>query len=313
MAPRTAPRITDRRIVEFAQRRHDIVTVEQLRSLGVTPSGVRTRHEARLLHLQYRGVYCVGRARPTREGRWLAAVLACGDGAVLSHRSAGALWGVVRTDRPRVDVTMPTRNGPPAGRRIARHRPRRPLEPHEVTTLRGIRVTTVARTLLDLADELDERGLARAVERAEELRVFDLVAIEAIVAAHAGRRKTGRLVRALERYDPAPTRSELERMFLALCAAEGIVRPRVNEVVAGLEVDFFWPGSGFAVEADGFATHGTRAAFERDRRRDGILALAGVTCRRFSHRQVRHELAFVAAVVRAGLSSRATGHRRSVP
>jgi len=307
VAPRTAPKIIDRRIVEFAQRRHDIVTVEQLRSLGVTPSGVRTRHEARLLHLQHRAVYSVGRKHPTREGRWLAAVLACGDGAVLSHRSAGALWGVIRVDGVRVDVTMPTRSGPPPGRRILRHRPRRPLQPHEITTLAGIPVTTVARTLLDLADELDDRALARAVERAEELRVFDLTAVEAVVGAHAGRRKAGRLVRALELYDPAPARSELERMFLALCAQEGIPRPQVNADVAGLEVDFCWAQRAFAVETDGFATHGTRTAFERDRRRDGILALAGVTCRRFSHRQVRRERAFVAAVIRAGLGEASAG------
>ena len=310
MAPRTAPRITDRRIIDLAQRHHDIVSLEQLRSLGVTPSGVRTRHDARLLHLQHRGVYSVGRRHATRYGRWLAAVLACGDGAVLSHRSAGAAWGVVRRDGARIDVTMPTRNGPPPGRRIARRRPRRPLQPHEVTTVAGIPVTTVAPALLDLADELDDRALAAAVERAEELRVFDLVAVEAVVGDHAGRRKTGRLVRALELYDPAPTRSELERMFLVLCAEEGIPRPQVNEDVAGLEVDFFWPQSAFAVETDGFATHGTRAAFERDRRRDGIMALAGVTCRRFTHRQVGRERGWVAAVVRAGLGSAGRGSLR---
>ena len=313
MAPRTAPQILDRRLLAFAERHQDIASLAQLSALGLTEAHVRARLDAGLLHRQHQGVYSVGRRHPSRDGRWLAAVLACGDGAVLSHLSAAALHGILRTDRARVDVTMPTRNGPPSSRRIARHRPRRPLQPHEITTCRGISVTTVARTLLDLADLLDERALARAVERAEELRVFDLVAVEAVLVAHSGRRRAGRLVRALTTFDPAPTRSELERRFLVLCEEHDLPRPEVNAHLAGLEVDFHWPAHAFVVETDGFATHGTRAAFERDRRRDGQLALHGVTTQRFTHRQVTREPAFVAAVVRALLGLSEGGASGSCP
>lgn len=199
-------------------------------------------------------------------------------------------------------MTLPTRNGRRRRRGIAVHRPRRALAPHERTFVDGIWTTTVARTLLDVAATEDERTLRRMIERSEELRTFDLRAVEEVLAEHAGRRSALRLARALLAVEPAPTRSELERLFLDLCRDHGLPRPAVNAVVAGLEVDFLWPEVRLVAETDGFATHGTRAAFERDRERDARLALAGFAVRRFTHRQVTRDAPFVAQVVAASLA-----------
>ena len=292
---------------ELAARHHDVLTRAQLLALGMTKGGIEVRVAAGRLHRQHRGVYAVGRRRLTRRGRWLAAVRAAGRCAVLSHFSAAVLWGLLTGDRPRVDVTLPWRNGRERRPGIALHRPVRPLGPEEVTVVEGIPVTTVARTLYDIAGSESPRRLRRAIERSVELRLFDLMEVEAIIARNPGRPNACRLVAALDLGDPAPTRSGLERRFLELCRTHGLPMPAVNAPVEGLEVDFWWPSAGLVVETDGFATHGTRAAFERDRRRDAQLALAGLTVRRFSHRQVTREPALVARVVSASFSARGAG------
>lgn len=298
MAPRTRSQDLDRRISDFAADRHDVVSYQELIALGLRKGGIETRVAAGHLHVKHRGVFAVGRSRLTAEGAWRAAVLACGRGAVLSQASGAALWGLRPDRRGRIDVTIPTRNGRGRRRGLAIHRPRRALTAAEITVHNGIPVTTPARTLLDLADVVGPQALRRAIERAETLRLFDLRAIEAVIAQHAGRRKASRLVQALARFDPAPTRSELERLFLELCTDHGLPRPSVNVLLAGYEVDFYWPDAALVVETDGFATHGTRAAFERDRERDAALATAGLTVQRFSHRQVTRQATTVAETVR---------------
>jgi very-short-patch-repair endonuclease len=301
MAPRTPQQHIDRLVVELAARQHDVIALEQLRALGLENGAIDVRLAAGWLTPLHRGVFAVGRRRPTREGRFLAAVLACGPGAALSHRSAAVLLGLLPDDGVRVDVTIATRNGRRRRDGIAVHRPRRAPTDEEVTVVDGIPVTSWARTLLDLAAVVPQRRLARALERSEELRLFDLPTIEGLLAAHCGRRSAVRVVRALELWDPVPTRSELERMFFALCAEHGLPRPQVNTPIGDLTVDFTWPGSSLVVETDGYATHGTRAAFERDRARDATLALAGYVTQRFSRRQVKREPVLVAATVRARL------------
>jgi very-short-patch-repair endonuclease len=231
----------------------------------------------------------------------MAAVLACGRGAVLSHRSAAALLGLRPTSRARIDVTTPHR----AGRRRAG------IDAHagnlcdrDKATIRGIPCTTVAPTLLDLADVVDRRDVERACEQAETLRLLDLGALQDVLARADGRRGAPILRGILADFDPTATltRTELEKRFLALCRGAGIPAPRVNAWVPlkgdGFEVDFSWPDQRLIVEVDGYRTHGTRAAFERDRGRDRLLTLAGWRVIRFTWRHLVREPDEVADTVR---------------
>ena len=199
----------------------------------------------------HRGVFAVGHPPLTREARWMGAVLACGDGAGLSHACATALWEIRPYSGSWIDVTVPSRGGRASRDRIRLHRSST-LRADDVTTHRGIPVTTVARTLLDVAATLREPSLARTVEQTEIRRLFDLTAVEQTLARNPNHPGAKRLRRALELYrDDELTRSELEKVFLALCDAHGIPRPLVNHIVEGKEVDFFWPDQRLIVETDG--------------------------------------------------------------
>ncbi len=304
MRPRTPPQALDRRLAAFGDDHHDIASREQLTALGMSAGQIEARLAGGRLHAVHRGVYAIGRRQLSEHGLMLAAVLAGGPGAVLSHRSAAALWAMAAGPGPsRVDVTLPTRNGRARRPGLAIDRPRRSVGPSELAERDRIPVTTPARTLLDLAATGRPGDLARTVERAEQQRVFDLRAIEQVIADHAGTRGAARLVRALGVADPAPTRQELERRFLALCREHGLPRPEVNVIVCGLEVDFLWRGRGVIAETDGFGTHGTRAAFERDRERDAALQVAGFRVVRFTYRHVTRDPAGVAATVAALLGA----------
>jgi very-short-patch-repair endonuclease len=231
-------------------------------------------------------VYAVGHTVLTRNGVLTAAVLACGEGAVLSHRSAAELWRI----GPRsalIDVTAAV------DRRVQGvicHRAA--LE--ERSTLEGIPVTTPARTIIDLADVLTARGLERAVDEAEYLRL-DLSGLEPIL----GRRGAGALARLLTEWrTESRTRSELEEVFIALCAEHGLERPEVNVHVEGSERDFLWRGARLVVEVDGAQAHRTRRAFERDRLRDAELTAAGYRVMRFTQRRLEREPGAVAGLLR---------------
>ena len=289
----------DRAIAALASRQHGLVTRAQLRALGLGDSAVSHRAAVGRLHRVHRGVYAVGhRVLPSR-GAWMAATLACGSGAVLSHTSAAALWEIRPTDGV-VHVTVPTAGG--------RRRPglcihRDPsLGPDEVSTRDRIGVTTVPRTLLDLAGMLPPRALQRALDQAVVIRRIDLSFVDAVVA----RQRVSRPGTTL-------TRSDLEERFLAVCEAHDLPRPQVNRRVAGLEVDFLFSDARLVVETDGWRFHGTRAAFERDRNRDARLTRAGYRTLRFTHRQLeadaRAVAATVAAAMRATAASRTAGRR----
>ena len=255
-------------------------------------------HAARVgrLHRLHPGVYAVGHTALSREARWLAAVLACGPGAVLSYRDAAALHGVRTNNRSRIDVTTPNR-GRKAHPGVDVHRTRR-LQPHETCTRRAIPATTLNRTIVDLAD--DRRiDLEAVLHQAEINRQLDLSSLGAAVDDATGRRGQRRLQRLIATLDPAPpTRRELERIFLRLCRDHDIPRPDVNTVVGGYEVDFHWPSHRLIVETDGRATHLTRRAFEADRARDEVLTVAGYRVVRFTWRRVTEEPDAVAATLR---------------
>jgi hypothetical protein len=238
------------------------------------------------LHPIHRSVYAVGYRRLAVKGRWVAAVLACGPGALLSHRSAAALWGFRATGAASVDVTVRAGNRAPRpgiAIHLTRHLPDVEVAKHE-----AIPVTSVARTLLDLAGLLSPTQLQRAVAETDRLELLDLGTLDLALDRGRGRRGTRALRAVLEAHrSPAPiTRSELERRFLDLCRAAGLPLPSLNAFVAGLEVDAVWPRAHVVVELDGFAYHRDRVAFERDRERDAMLQLAGYRVLRFTHRRL---------------------------
>jgi REase_MTES_1575 len=229
----------------------------------------------------------------------MAAVLAGGDGALLSHRAAAALWGIAATANARIDVT--TVNSRRRNPRITFHHARR-LDDDNRTMHEGVPVTTVARTLLDLAEVLKRRQLERALEEAERLRLLDLKALEDVCARNNGRRGIKPLRAALADLGPPPdTRSELERLFIDVCAEAGLPPPTLNRVVAGFEVDAVWPTSKLVVELDGYAFHRTRHAFERDRERDMALQLAGYRVLRVTHRRLARDADAVMKALRGAL------------
>jgi very-short-patch-repair endonuclease len=265
----------DKAIGELAGGQHGVVTLAQLVGLGLTRAAVAGRmRRCRLLPL-YRGVYAVGHPAVTENGRLIAAVYACGAGALLSHRSAGVIHGLVRSSVPMIDVTVPHARTARDG--ISLHRSRA-LAPADRTRVDQIPVTSVARTLVDLADVLTDERLAKAIHRAEILRVFDLRAIEEALARVPGRKGRHRLHRVLAAYQPEPhfLRSRAERRLKALCKERGLPLPQFNVDVAGYEVDAYWPDARLALEFDGAETHLTRHAFHADRRRDRVLATAGI-------------------------------------
>jgi predicted transcriptional regulator of viral defense system len=291
-------------IARLAERQHGLVTLTQLQFLGLSRSAVAKRARDGRLTRIHRGVYAVGHGRLTLRGHWLAAVLAYGPKAVLSQRSAAALHGIRPDNRPKTDVTLPSRS--------ARSRPgidvhaSTTLEPADLTTIAGIPCTTLPRTLLDLAEVVDERAVEKAVNQAEVLRRFDLRAVEEVLSRASGRRGAAVLKRVLGNYDgPTLTDRELEERFLALCRKASVPRPEVNEWITlgegiAYKVDFLWRAERLGVETDGWGSHGTRRAFESDRRRDRRLSLAGWTIVRFTWRDVERAPAEVTETV-AGL------------
>jgi very-short-patch-repair endonuclease/predicted transcriptional regulator of viral defense system len=260
----------DAALAALAGRQHGVVSGRQLRALGFTRDAVRRRVESRHLQRLYHGVYAVGHTALTPDSRRLAAVMACGTEALLSHRAAGSVQGLLSSS-PQFEVTLPHGRKPKPG--IVIHRSR-VIHAEDRSEVRGIPITSVARTLVDLADVLSEERLAKAVHEAEVQRVFDLRAIERTLARLPGRTGRHRLRRVLAAYQPEPhfLRSEAERRFKQLCENHALPQPQFNVNLAGYEVDVFWEDVGLVVEVDGAHTHHTRRAFREDRARDRRLA-----------------------------------------
>jgi very-short-patch-repair endonuclease len=230
----------------------------------------------------------------------MAGVLAAGPGAVLSHRSAAALWGIRNTDRAAVEVIVRR-----ACRRPGIEAHRATLQPDELTRERGIPVTNPARTLLDLAEVLTPQQLERAINEAEVRRLTSPLPLAALVARHPTRRGTNALRRILHRNDLGETitRSALEERFLALVDANGFPRPRMNAPLGPYHPDALWPDERLVVELDSYPIHTTRQAFESDRTRDRELTLAGYRVVRITWRQLRDEPARIASELSALLAT----------
>jgi very-short-patch-repair endonuclease len=243
--------------------------------------------EAGRLHRLDQGVYAVGHTNLSLQGRCLAAVLASGPNALLSHYSAGWLLGLISTRPVPVHVTTPL---PRKRRGAVRIHHSRTLLDADRALEQGIPVTSVARTALDLAGVLRFHNLRRLIRRSEELRAFDLADFRSVLARNRGHRGAARLGRALDIYEPPRlTRSELEREFLRSAEAAGLPRAVAAFNVAGYELDVYWPELRFAVELDVYATHGAHEPFEEDRLRDEDLKLAGVELTRVTGRRFERE------------------------
>ncbi len=293
-------------IAGFADRQHGNITLPQLQLLGLGRSGVSRRAKNGRLYRVHRGVYAVGRPHLTQRGHWMAAVLACGPKAVLSHRSAAALHGIRQDNRAKIDVCVPSPS--------ARSRPTidvhtsLTLEAADITVVDSIPCTTVARTLVDLGDVVSPRAVEQAVDQAEVLRVFDGKAVDEALA-HAGpRRGVGILRGVLAGYkQPTLTRRQLEERFLAICRNASVPSPAVNAWITladgvAYQADFLWRAERFIAETDGRDVHTTRKAFEHDRLRDQRLTLAGYTVVRFTWRQVVDQPGSVAEALRTLLA-----------
>ena len=260
-------------IVRLAAGQHRIVARRQLLAAGVGSEAIKHRLANHRLHRVHRGVYVLGTPDLDRLGSWLAAVLACGDRAVLSHESAAALWGLLDHRPGAAHVTVPGRGSSRRAGLIIHAT--RSLPAGELKRVRGIPCTSVERTLIDIAGR-PAVELERAVEQAFALRLLGRTRVADALSRADGRRGVRELRRMLARllHDLPLTRSELERRFLKLVAAAGLPAPLVNRHRAAHRVDFVWPGKRLVVETDGRATHDTPFAFHRDRARDLDLELA---------------------------------------
>jgi hypothetical protein len=268
----------DRRIASVAARQHGVALLAQLVAAGVTQRAVARRVKSGHLHRVHRGVYAVGHTRLSKEGTWMAAVLAYGDDATLSHRSAAELWGLLPHRNGAVDITVPGAGGRRRRQGIRLHRSLL-LTPAVASRRNGIPVTNPARTLADLPRVATPGEVRRAIRQTEVLG-FEIGG------------------------DADGTRSELERLFLRLCRRHGIPPPAVNVRIGPFLVDFLWRDRRLIVETDGYRYHRGRSAFEAERSRDLDLKLRGYNVVRFTHRQVADEAAGVARTLRALLALR---------
>jgi predicted transcriptional regulator of viral defense system/very-short-patch-repair endonuclease len=296
--------LVDEAMGRLAAAQHGVVSRGQLLDAGVTATMIDKRVARGRLVVLHRGVYAVGHAHLRPDGHRLAAVLAVGAGAALSHRDAAALHGLRNAGATRIDVSTPAQRA--STQRIRVHA-RRALGAADVTTVEGIPVTTVARTLVDLGELLAHQQLTKVCGEAERQHKLDVKGIEEAIGRLRGRRGRGvAKLRAalgeLAAHGTQLTRSLLEDRFLSLLAAHDLPRPATNAYVAGYEFDAVWRTRRFAVELDGWDAHKTRRAFQHDRTKANTLTAGGWTVLRFTHADVVRRPQMVAGLVRSALS-----------
>src|SRR5690348_11217402 len=282
---------------ELARNQHGVVSRDQLLAVGYKRHAIDHRIRTGRLYPLHRGIYAVGRPQVTRHGRWMAGVLACGSGAIISHSSAAALWRMGPEERGVVELSLPSpfqRRRP--GLRIHR---RPPLKARDLTREYGIPVTTPVQTLIDMSLRLDRLGVERMINEADKYNLTHPPQLREALDARAGEPGVARLRHILDRRTFRLTKEELERRFLPLARQAGLPTPLTGQFVNEFEVDFYWPDLGLVVETDGLRYHRTPAEQARDRLRDQAHTAAGLTQLRFTHEQVRYEAAHVVRVLAA--------------
>jgi very-short-patch-repair endonuclease len=296
----------DSRIADLADSQHGVVARRQLFAAGIGKEAVEGRLRSGRLHLLHRGVYAVGHRVLSREGRWMAAVLACGEGAVLSHRSAAALWGIRPPASRAIEVTTRSSSRSQAG--IQRHCAVLPAD--EVTTQLGIPVTIVPRTIFDLAGVVRSEAVESAVRQAEFHRLHDRLSLHDLLDRHPRRRGSRSVRLALARLEESSgqVESRLEERFLSFLDRYRLPRPQFNVwLEAGgrrYRVDCLWPAQRQIVELDGWEGHSTRSAFRDDRARARRLRVAGYGITHLTWSQLDDEPEAIAADLKALLYKR---------
>ena len=286
----------DRAAWEMVRRQHGVVTRGDLLALGFGHRSIEHRIASGRLHPVAAGVYAVGRPELTPHGRWMAAVLACGDGAVLSHRSAAELWGIGREERGLIDVTIPRRSR--LERPGVKVRTRPSLDARCFVHRHGIPVTSPVQTLIDLATELKPLRLERAVNEADKLDLVDPETLRRALDAHKGEPGVKKLATLLDRHTFRLSDSDLEVLFRPLALAAGLPAPLTKHRVLGYEADFHFPDQDLIVETDGLRYHRTPSQQARAARRDQTHTAAGLRVLRFTHWQITHEPDEVTNVLR---------------
>jgi very-short-patch-repair endonuclease len=282
---------------DLARNQHGVISSDQLQEIGYTRQAIYHRIRTGRLHPLHRGVYAVGRPHVTDHGRWMAAVIACGAGSMLSHSSAAALWRIGPEQRNLVELSLPSLSRRCRPGLQIHQRPS--LQDRDMTAEFGIPVTTPVQTLLDMTPRLDRRGIERMVNEADKYDLVHPPQLRRALDARPGAAGVARLRRILDRRTFRLTKEELERRFLPLARKAGLPVPLTGRIVSEFEVDFYWPDLGLVVETDGLRYHRTPAEQARDRLRDQAHTAAGLTQLRFTHEQVRYEPEHVLAVLRA--------------
>jgi predicted transcriptional regulator of viral defense system/very-short-patch-repair endonuclease len=296
----------DRLVADLAMRQYGLVSRDQLRALGIGSTAISIRLHTARLHRVHAGVYSVGHQLLPREGRWLAAVLASGPGAVLSHWSAAALWMIRPNSRSLIDITTPHKSRSWDG--IKRHHKALPSD--EVTVHDRIPVTTVPRTIFDLAATEDIDTIAAMLRESEHRNLWDRLSLPDLVERYPGRRGVRKVRLALQRITEEPSgrkRSRLEERFAPFLRRHRLPLPRFNDwILLGpkrFQVDCHWPGTGQIVELDGWESHSSRSAFQDDRERDRRLKVAGYSTTHITWNQLRDEPEAIASDLRALLGA----------
>ena len=301
------PKIDHQAVWQLVRAQHRVITREQLRGFGFSSDAIQHRLDRKRLVAEWPGVYRVGRAPLTREGRFMAAVLACDDGAILSHESAANLWGIRKGGLDPIDISVP------ASRRIRLKgiRPHRRDPMPAATTKQNLPLSQPLFTLVDLAAGLETDSLEAAINEADRLNLVDPGQIERGLDRMPRFPGVGIMREALARY--TRTDSNLERRFLALLREHRLPLPGTQEHVGRGRTDFYWPELGLVVETDGLSYHRTPMQQLEDRRRDQAHTAAGRTQLRFANLQVRESPDEVADVLAAVIRRLTEAQRADAP
>ena len=280
-------------VARIAAGQHGVVTMRQLLVAGMSRTGVRRRVEKGLLHRQHRGVFRVGHRAPSTEADYLAAVLACGERAILSGWAAAFIYGLFKRAAPRPEVTTPMDRRVPG---VLTHRIRH-LHVDEATTYRGIPITTVPRTVVDLAATLSLDALARACHEAQVRHRITGPMVDAVLARRPNVTGAGKL-REIFHGEVRITLSKLERDFLSVLQAAGLPLPQTNRLAGGRYVDCRWPEHQVTVELDSYRYHHTRHAWNQDRRRAREARARGDEFRRYTYGDLTEDRSLMLAELR---------------
>ena len=284
MAVKGASPGRDRLIADLAEVQHGVISHGQLIALGLSRQAIHDRVRRGRLHVVYRGVYAVGRQRVDARGRWMAATLSVGEGAVLSYTSAAGLWGLIAA-RQRVEVTVPSQAGRKRRRDVTVHRSRS-LPSHELARKDNIPLTSLARTLLDVSTVFERRQLEKALDEASFLRLYDGMSLQRVIADHPER--ATKLKACIAEHVAGDTHANegLEERFFLLCRHHRLPDPLVHQPIGPYEVDFLWAQARVIVETDDRSSHLRAASFERDHVKTAYLQDLGYHVRRVTSRML---------------------------